>query len=382
MGRYDALSKKEAKKKYDEDTKENQAAWLIGRQNNDEQLMKQAHQNQQEVQNDWDEKTFGKSRYDSRTGVWYNADGTDTSSGGTDITQPYYNRKTSKSYGNYQREADDYRAAEFSYDPEADKSYGTYQKQYQKAAAKAMDDTVARVASRTGGVASSYAVGAGQAAYNEQMNKLTDRIPELEKLAYDRFMDDQSRRLRAMAMAKEEMAEDEQSHKTNHARYEKELSDAAAYQTAMQQYQQNGWDALSEAQKELVYRQGGYFDADGGVLVDGEGNRYASDYDPVWDALYAFQKGGRGALSVRQAKALSDAGYAYDDTADRYIEPSGRAIGRDPVTLKGENTAVSVALMKYQNGIRLSDAEMKLLAESMTEKEIADMVRKNSILKK
>lgn len=378
MGRYDGLSQSEARQRYKEETEENQRQWTQANKRKDEGGMAAAHQKQVEVQKDWDALTGGTSRYDSRTGVWYSSDGTDTSGApGVSMTQPYYNRKTSASYGDYRREFDDYRGASFSYDPQKDSSYQAYQKQYTRAAKQAMDDTISRVSARTGGLASSYAVSAGAAAYNNQMDALTDRIPELEQIAYSRFMDDQNRRLRAMQVAEAEMDKEERTWEKNRAAYEKEQDASAAYQATLQKYQQRGWDALSDTEKTMIYRKGGYYDAQGKAIVDGSGKAYASAYDPLWNALYAFQSGGRGALSAEDTKVLADAGYRYDGKNDWVIDPSGNAFGRDPASMKNENAAASVAWMKYQNGIRLSEAEMKLLAGSMSEAEIAEMVRKN-----
>ena len=52
--------------------------------------------------------------------------------------------------------------------------YASLAKRYSTQGQKAMDDTVGKVAARTGGIASSYATAAGGQAYNEYMGKLED----------------------------------------------------------------------------------------------------------------------------------------------------------------------------------------------------------------
>lgn len=52
--------------------------------------------------------------------------------------------------------------------------YASLAKRYSSQGQKAMDDTIGKVAARTGGMASSYATAAGNQAYNEHMGKLED----------------------------------------------------------------------------------------------------------------------------------------------------------------------------------------------------------------
>ena len=77
----------------------------------------------------------------------------------------------------------------FSYDVETDPLYQQYKKQYNREGTRAMNDTLAAMASGAGGM-NSWAVTAAQQAndyYNAQLN---DRIPELYQLAYSMYMDD------------------------------------------------------------------------------------------------------------------------------------------------------------------------------------------------
>ena len=88
----------------------------------------------------------------------------------------------------------------FSYDAERDPLYVQLRAQYAAAGKQAMDDTVAKVAARTGGLASSYAAKAGQDAYNAYAEKAQEKIPELEERAYRRYRQEGEDRKDAVAL--------------------------------------------------------------------------------------------------------------------------------------------------------------------------------------
>lgn len=78
---------------------------------------------------------------------------------------------------------------DFSYDYQSDPLYQQYQQQYQREGDRAMNDTLAAVASGAGGM-NSYAVTAAHQANNYYMSQLGDKIPELYQLAYDMWLDE------------------------------------------------------------------------------------------------------------------------------------------------------------------------------------------------
>ena len=77
----------------------------------------------------------------------------------------------------------------FSYDPKQDEAFLAYKQQYQREGNRAMNDTLASVASGAGGM-NSYAVTAAQQANDYYATQLTDKIPELAQLAYQMYLDD------------------------------------------------------------------------------------------------------------------------------------------------------------------------------------------------
>lgn len=77
----------------------------------------------------------------------------------------------------------------FSYDVETDPLYQQYKKQYIREGNRAMNDTLASMASGAGGM-NTWAATAAQQANDYHMAQLGDKIPELYQLAYSMYLDD------------------------------------------------------------------------------------------------------------------------------------------------------------------------------------------------
>ena len=78
----------------------------------------------------------------------------------------------------------------FTYDPANDPMYQQYKDSYTRMGQQAMEDTLAQVSARTGGLASSYAGTAAQQTYNGYMSELADKVPELRQMAYEMYRDE------------------------------------------------------------------------------------------------------------------------------------------------------------------------------------------------
>ena len=151
----------------------------------------------------------------------------------------------------------------FDYDPEEDEAYRRYAKLYAAKGAAAMEDTLGKAASLTGGYGSSYAQSAGQQAYNGYLQELAALVPELrqaalaeyrqegqaltdrynmlnqqEKAGYDRWQDTVAQWQRALSKAQSSYedvsAQDEKAyqamlkHYADKAEQERKLSAAGA----------------------------------------------------------------------------------------------------------------------------------------------------------
>lgn len=102
-----------------------------------------------------------------------------------------------KTYQNpYQKQLDqlvsDYLVSSFSYDQSRDPAAQAYRENYIQNGQRAMQDTTAQAAARTGGLASSYATQAGQQAYNSYMSDLNAQLAGLRQQAIDNYLSDQA----------------------------------------------------------------------------------------------------------------------------------------------------------------------------------------------
>lgn len=84
---------------------------------------------------------------------------------------------------------------DFSYDPETDQLYSQYRKQYAREGQRATQDALGTAAAASGGIPSSYAVNAATQAGDYYASQMTDKIPELYQLAYNKYMNDYNMKL-------------------------------------------------------------------------------------------------------------------------------------------------------------------------------------------
>lgn len=106
----------------------------------------------------------------------------------------------------------------FSYDLNADMLYQQYKNQYMRNGQRAMQDTVGQVSALNGGYASSYAQTAGQQAYNNELGKLNDVIPELYQLAYSQYAREGDEMLKGIELAND-------AYKTRYDEYRDSMTD-------------------------------------------------------------------------------------------------------------------------------------------------------------
>lgn len=75
----------------------------------------------------------------------------------------------------------------FSYDVNGDALYQQYKDQFVNQGQLAMQDTMGQAAAMTGGYGNSYAQSVGQQTYQGYLQQLNNKIPELYKLALDKY---------------------------------------------------------------------------------------------------------------------------------------------------------------------------------------------------
>lgn len=133
----------------------------------------------------------GNRTFDDESGVWSVDYGTKAQS-----SVPWKDEKNNKFVSPYNDEIDALydeivNQKPFSYNPDTDPSYKAYENMYRREGDRASKSTLADIATAQGGV-SSYAASAAQQAANAYAKGLTDKIPELEALAYQKFSADRN----------------------------------------------------------------------------------------------------------------------------------------------------------------------------------------------
>ena len=125
----------------------------------------------------------------------------------------------------------------FSYDPQTDAMYRRQADSFLRGGRQAMEDTMGVAQTMTGGYGNSYAQTAGQQAYNAHLEKLADVMPQLYKLASEKYMDETDRlqkRYEALEDQKKDALADhaarEKAHKSQQAELYDQYQDALARQ--------------------------------------------------------------------------------------------------------------------------------------------------------
>ena len=167
-----------------------------------------------------------------------------TSSGAADAAKAALDRVLAEKPGSYtsrwDRELDALydQIAErkaFAYDLGSDPMYRQYREQYQSAGRLAMENTMGRAASLTGGYGSSYSQQAGQQAYNGYLQKLNEAVPELYAQARSQYDREGSALSERYALLGSREKSDYDRYRDQMSDYYAALSDArSAYQSEAQ----------------------------------------------------------------------------------------------------------------------------------------------------
>ncbi len=135
----------------------------------------------------------------------------------------------------------------FRFSPSNDPAYTAQRDALLESGERAMRDTVARASAATGGYGNSYAVTAGEVAYQKGTEGIAELIPSLYDLAFSRYQaegEDLYDRMRvANELAKEERTLREKEEKKQQAeKEEKEKTEAQHAQLVMSPYWPRGLD--------------------------------------------------------------------------------------------------------------------------------------------
>lgn len=86
----------------------------------------------------------------------------------------------------------------FRYNPSSDPVMQAYTRAYRREGERATANALAQAAAATGGIPSSYAVGAAQQAGAYYASLLADKFPELEQQAYNRYLNERAASLQGL----------------------------------------------------------------------------------------------------------------------------------------------------------------------------------------
>lgn len=118
----------------------------------------------------------------------------------------------------------------FEFDLDGDAFYQQYKEKFGKNAQLAMEDVMAQATALTGGYGNSYAQTVGQKAYQQQMDRLNDIVPEVyarQRAEYDAEKDDLYRQLSLLSQQEAlEYSRDQDAY--NRELYESEKAEAEA----------------------------------------------------------------------------------------------------------------------------------------------------------
>lgn len=228
----------------------------------------------------------------------------------------------------YKTKREEYMSREpFSYDFNADALYQQYKDRYIQQGQMAMQDAMGQAAALTGGYGNSYAASVGNQAYQQSLQQLNDVIPELYKLAYDRYDQKGQDMLNALGLLEKDRdmyMEDWQRgydkladaysladsrHQTNASMYYANLANENAAITAQneQAWKEVQWE---DQQNDEAYNRAQEMVNDGGykVVADSSGN------PTIVDKSGNIVKTGQGITSsmIEKAKTFK----SNDDLAD------------------------------------------------------------------
>lgn len=258
----------------------------------------------------------------------------------------------------------------FSYDLNGDALYQQYKDKYINQGRLAMADTMGQASAMTGGYGSSYAVTAGNQAYQSHLQNLNDIVPQLYQMAYERYNQEGEDLKTNYSMLSNMYSTRYGEHRDKVSDYNTTLDRLATEYNNERNFQYGTWDA------DRNYYQTAYQNAyarDYGQHTDEQNRLYTEYRDSVADELAsktATSGGGGGSdpLSAEAwGKVFDTASGIYDDHGkaglitylnglvnDGHISPEeaqSMLDMLDPVTTMGTkaNTGGNKNLVHYVN---------------------------------
>lgn len=241
----------------------------------------------------------------------------------------------------------------FQYSPSGDPMYQQYKQQYQRQGKLAMQDTMGQAAAMNGGYGSSYAQMAGQQAYNSQMQQLSDKMPELYRLALDKHQQEGQELLQRYEMASQMESKDYSRYQDQQAAWRSDRDYAANRYDNERSTDYNLWADSDDReysrfqdQQKMAQAQVDYLISIGAEVPDSllEASGYGKEYMDAIKAARAAAGGGGGSKSSLKTAITN---YSYG-SGKNYSGP----------TTSGNLSADLAALRKDAASVGMSAAEI------------------------
>lgn len=312
-------------------TKENKDGWIASKESGDMEKAASFHEREVENMKNWDEFTGNTSEYDEETGTW-------------DVSKPGQAKNAegfTEENNDFERGEESFRKRKFEYDVYEDPLYKQYLASAKRNGQNAMTDTMAKVASQTGGIAGSYAISAGAQSYNDYIDDVNDIIPELYDLAYEKYMDELERDYTIYEM-------DEAKRWEN-----------AKTRTALQKAQKEGTSALSDEDMIYINLDGKYW-IDGDKVIGSEGElaseNEADKKDKAKEEAIVYKWQDKGVITDEEELFIRERGYWFDR--------NGNLLGPDGTNYETRGSYKDILLARYKNGEELAGEEKARLESS------------------
>lgn len=197
----------------------------------------------------------------------------------------------------------------FTYDHENDPLFGAVKKTYLREGDRATENTLAKVAAANGGAVPTSAVTAATQAGDYYAAQLTDRIPDLEQQAYQKYLNDAALQQNQLGV----LATDRQQGQQDHLNYLTILQNQLA---ALQGQEANDYARQQTEQSKLIQLMTtmGYQPTDAELAAAGINQQQAQLYKDYYAALAA--SGGSGGSAGISPSVLKELFAAYNKGED------------------------------------------------------------------
>lgn len=236
---------------------------------------------------------------------------------------------------------------DFTFDLNSDPAWQQMKNQHVQQGQMAMMDTMGQAAALTGGYGNTYAQRAGQQAYQQHLQTLTDQIPELYQMALNRYSQEGDRLREQFAMTGELAADEYGKYQDAEARYWQGVDRAQAEadtaydrgQSAWyteQQLQQQADDTAYARQQDAYTKQQNAYDRLASLIT-------STGYNPTQEELTA------AGMSAAQAAAYTK--YYNDQNTPKYTGRYVQSVTEDTYDNGGVATS---AIKQMQEKIGVS----------------------------